>query len=61
MMQAVNAVLRRDLRIETRTPQVVPGMALFWKKQALPIPLVQRTMDSGRFFAYGSSSFATAA
>jgi heme exporter protein B len=25
----VNAVLRRDLRIETRTPQVVPGMALF--------------------------------
>jgi heme exporter protein B len=29
MRQAVNAVLRRDLRIETRTPQVVPGMALF--------------------------------
>jgi heme exporter protein B len=27
--QPVNAVLRRDLRIETRTPQVVPGMALF--------------------------------
>jgi heme exporter protein B len=26
---AVSAVLRRDLRIETRTPQVVPGMALF--------------------------------
>jgi heme exporter protein B len=29
MRRAVNAVLRRDLRIETRTPQVVPGMALF--------------------------------
>jgi heme exporter protein B len=29
LRQAVNAVLRRDLRIETRTPQVVPGMALF--------------------------------
>jgi heme exporter protein B len=27
--QAVNAVLCRDLRLETRTPQVVPGMALF--------------------------------
>jgi heme exporter protein B len=27
--RAVNAVLRRDLRLETRTPQVVPGMALF--------------------------------
>ncbi len=26
---AIGAVLRRDLRIETRTPQVVPGMALF--------------------------------
>ena len=29
MRHAVNAVLRRDLRLETRTPQVVPGMALF--------------------------------
>ena len=29
MTRAVNAVLRRDMRIETRTPQVVPGMALF--------------------------------
>jgi heme exporter protein B len=29
MRRAVSAVLRRDLRIETRTPQVVPGMALF--------------------------------
>jgi heme exporter protein B len=29
MRAAVSAVLRRDLRIETRTPQVVPGMALF--------------------------------
>ena len=29
MRNAVSAVLRRDLRIETRTPQVVPGMALF--------------------------------
>jgi heme exporter protein B len=29
MRRAVNAVLRRDLRIETRTPQIVPGMALF--------------------------------
>jgi heme exporter protein B len=27
--RGVNAVLRRDLRIELRTPQVVPGMALF--------------------------------
>jgi heme exporter protein B len=29
MRRAVGAVLLRDLRIETRTPQVVPGMALF--------------------------------
>lgn len=29
MRRAVSALLRRDLRIETRTPQVVPGMALF--------------------------------
>jgi heme exporter protein B len=29
MRNAVSAVLRRDLRLETRTPQVVPGMALF--------------------------------
>jgi heme exporter protein B len=29
MKRGVNAVLRRDLRVELRTPQVVPGMALF--------------------------------
>ncbi|MDX6655640.1 MAG: heme exporter protein, partial [Solirubrobacteraceae bacterium] len=29
MRRGVNAVLRRDLRVELRTPQIVPGMALF--------------------------------
>jgi heme exporter protein B len=45
--RGVNAVLRRDLRIELRTPQVVPGMALFSISAfvVFHFALQQRTVD----------------